>query len=490
MSNRNNDFVSLHNHTDNSLLDGLSNASEYLEEVQNLGQHGFGVTDHGNVHGIYDFLKKSKNLGIKGIPGCEFYVAPESDKGDFIKGGVFYSNDSQLRSKDVSARGSYLHLTVWAYNKIGLHNLFKLSTLSYSPERFHQKPRISFALLEEYNEGLIVSSGCPSSEISTRFLLGQDNKAYEYAQRMKDVFGKDRFFVEVMNHDMKTTDIEKVLLPKQLKLSQDLGLELLATNDCHYAHASDAPHHSEMLCIQSKSFMSVPSINNGGKRFAFEGNEYYLKTAEEMYKIFPDDVFPRAISNTRRIAEMVEDVTLDFDNHLRPKPQIPKNFNNNEVEYYKHLINKGMEARYGNASKEIQEEAQRRSQKEFDVISSSDFIGYMLVVADYLEWTKSNFSVKSDDNKILASAIGAGRGSVGGSIHAFLLGISEIDPIRHDLLFERFLSAGRGATYKITYDDGTEEEVIVSDTKETEDDNNNTIKKYIHQLNVGDIVEA
>lgn len=486
---KNNDFVSLHNHTDNSLLDGLSNNEEYLTKVQELGQYGFGVTDHGNVFGLYSFLKKSKSFGVKGVPGCEFYLAPESKEGEFLKKSIFYSDDSRKRDRDVSARGAYLHLTVWAYNKVGLHNLFKLSTLSYAPERFHQKPRISFSLLEEYNEGLIVSSGCPSSEISTRFLLGQDKKAYEYAEKLKDVFGKDRFFIEIMNHNMENTDIEKILLPKQLELSKKMGIELLATNDCHYADSSDVDHHSEMLCIQSKSFMSIPPLSKGGKRFAFDGDQYYLKTSEEMYRLFPHDDFPNAIRNTRRIAEMVEDMTMDFDNHLRPKPKLPQEFDNDEIKHYRHLIQKGLSERYGNATQEVKDEAARRAKKEFEVISSSDFIGYMLVVADYLQWTKENFSIKDELGRVLASAIGAGRGSVGGSIHAFLLGISEVDPIRHDLLFERFLSAGRGATYEITYDDGTTEQIIVSDTKEVITEENNIVKKYIHQLDIGDIVK-
>lgn len=695
----NNDFISLHNHTHNSLLDGLSTDEEYLQRVQELGQLGFGVTDHGNVFGLYSFLKKVKELDIIGVPGCEFYVAPQNPKGAFNKSSVFYGTEKQRRY-DVSSRGAYLHLTVWAYNNIGLKNLFKLSSLSYSVDRYFQKPRIDFDLLEKHNEGLVISTGCPSSEISTRFLLGQDDKAYEYASQLKDVFGTERMFVEIMNHNMKSTDIEKILLPKQVELSKKMGIELLATNDCHYAKEKDSIHHEEMLCIQSGSFMDEPTLNEinpktgrYGRRFAFDGVDYYLKTSEQMYDLFPEHDFPRAITNTRKIAEMVENVSIDFDNTLMPKPVIPKEFNNNEVEYYKHLIKEGLNKRYGNAPIEVKKQAAELSKKEFEVIHSSNFIGYMLVVTDYLQWTKDNYSTRDDEGKVVASSIGAGRGcflpgnkintingyknieeihtdyqnglpdkdyvldingtyqklnntfeynvrqekciritlengnvitcthdhkivkkddgfveasalskgdiligsqpisrdesyrcdfcdskkvsrlsidktydeislelgdnyeegieqyyailecndcngqtivsdyndvireneyviseieefeytgkvydlhvnnfhnytvfdvtvhnSVGGSIHAFALGISEVDPIKHDLLFERFLSAGRGATYEIEYEDGSKEEIIVSETKEVIDENGDKVKKYIHELSEGDII--
>lgn len=695
-----NDFISLHNHTHNSLLDGLSTDDEYLQRVQELGQLGFGVTDHGNVFGLYSFLKKVKQLDIIGIPGCEFYVAPQNPKGAFNKSSVFYGTEKQRRY-DVSSRGAYLHLTVWAYNNIGLKNLFKLSSLSYSVDRYFQKPRIDFDLLEKYNEGLVISTGCPSSEISTRFLLGQDDKAYEYASQLKDVFGTDRMFVEIMNHNMKNTDIEKILLPKQLELSKKMGIELLATNDCHYAKEKDSIHHEEMLCIQSGSFMDEPTLNEinpktgkSGRRFAFDGVDYYLKTTEQMYDLFPEQDFPRAITNTRKIAEMVDNVRIDFDNTLMPKPVIPEEFNDNEVEYYKHLIKEGLNKRYGDAPAEVKKRAAELSKKEFEVIHSSNFIGYMLVVTDYLQWTKDNYSTRDEHGKVVASSIGAGRGcflpdnnittidgyktikdihfehqngsyknyvldingtyqklentfeydvekencvkltlsngkvitcthdhkivkkdygfveassiskndiligsqpivldesykcsfcgsekisrlatektyneislelgddyedgveqyyavlecndcggqsiasdyddivkkieyivekverfeytgkvydlhvnnfhnytvsditvhnSVGGSIHAFALGISEVDPIKHDLLFERFLSAGRGATYEIEYEDGTKEQIIVSDTKHVIDSDGNVVKKYIHELNVGDTIEG
>ena len=177
-------FVHLHDHSHNSMLDGLSTEQEYLTRVQELGQVGMGITDHGNLFGIYSFLNATKSLDLKGVPGCEFYVAPENKLGAKADFPIFYGENRGKGEHDVSGRGAYLHMTAWAYNKQGLKNLFKLSSLAYLPEHNFQKPRIDFSMLEKYNEGIITTTGCPSSEISTRFLLGQDDKAYEYADKM------------------------------------------------------------------------------------------------------------------------------------------------------------------------------------------------------------------------------------------------------------------------------------------------------------------
>lgn len=487
------DFVSLHTHTHSSLLDGFSTDTDYLNKAEELGQRGLGISDHGNLHTIYSFLKKSKERGMIGVPGCEFYLAPINSDGAKRQSQVFYGAGGKRSERyDVSSNGAYLHLTIWAYNNVGLHNLFRLSTLSNDPTRFYKKPRIDFDLLADNSEGLVVSTGCPSSEISTRFLLGQDDKAYEYAGRLKEVFG-DRLFVEIMDHNMPI-DLEKILLPKQMELSKKMDIPLLATNDCHYAEQQDHVSHEEMLCVQSGARMTDKTYDEGGPRFAFTGHEYYLKSGEEMSEIFPDRDFPNALSNSVAIAEMASDISLEYDPHLKPKPVIPEGFKD-EVEYYKHLIQKGFKERYGNESIEVKKEAIKRNKKEFDVIHSSDFIGYMLVVTDYLKFARENYSTKNEQDDIIALGIGPGRGSVGGSIHAYELGISEVDPVKHDLIFERFLSAGRGATYLIEYDDGTTEEIIVSDTKKTLpsidknfESDNEIVNKYIHQLNVGDTI--
>lgn len=473
------EYVSLHNHTHNSLLDGYSKGDEYIQRAVELGQPGIGHTDHGNLFGIFSFLKQAKKAGITGVPGCEFYVAPINPKGAQHLESVFYGGGGR---NDVSSRGAYLHLTVWAYNSVGLHNLFRLSTLSNDPSRFYKKPRIDFELLAQYNEGLIVATGCPSSEISTRFMLDQDDKAYSYAQQLKEVFG-DRLFIEIMDHNM-SIDLERILLPKQLKMSHDLKIPLLATNDCHYAHKHEHVAQEEMLCVQSGSRMSEETSDNGGTRFAFDGDQFYMKTAEEMLELFPNRDFPNAVSNTLLVAEMASDLSLEFNPHLKPKPILPDGFTD-EVVYYRHLIQEGFKKRYGKATPEVKAEARKRNRAEFEVMHSSDFIGYMLVVHDYLNYTKEQYSTRNEHNEIIASSIGCGRGSVGGSIHAFELGISEIDPIKHDLIFERFLSAGRGATYELSYDNGTVEHIVVSETKRrTNSDKQDSV--YIHQLELGD----
>lgn len=475
------EYVSLHTHTHNSLLDGYSKNNEYIDHAVELGHRGLGISDHGNLRGVYSFINEARSKGITPVPGVEFYVAPINPEGARVQEPVFYGNNSRF---DVSARGAYLHLTVWAYNNVGLHNLFKLSTKSYAVENFYKAPRIDFDMLVEHNEGLIVSTGCPSSEISTRFLLGQKDKAYAYASRLKDVFG-DRLYVEIMDHDMPIS-LERDLLPLQLQLSKDLNIPLLATNDTHYSHAKDAKAHEEMLCVQSGAFMDDETYDNGGGRFAFSGQEYYLKTAEQMAAIFPDDTFPNALKNSLLITEMASDITLDYNPNLKPEPKVPSQFES-KVTYYKYLLNVGFKERYSEASPEVKAEAKKRIKYEYDVIFSSDFIGYMLVVTDYLRYSREKYSIRNSAGDIIVSSNGPGRGSVGGSIHAFLLGISDVDPIKHDLVFERFLSPGRGATYRLTYDNGETEDIIVSDLKKivSEDGQAN---KYIHELNVGDVV--
>jgi len=479
------EYISLHTHSHYSMLDGFSKIDEYVDLAVKMGHRGLGISDHGSVFGVYELMKLTKAAGITGVPGSEFYVAPINPLGAKVKEAVFYGEGGRKAGQnDVASNGAYLHMTIWAYTTEGMHNLFKLSSMANQVEHFRNKPRIDFDMLVEHNAGLIVATGCPSSEISTRFLLGQDAKAYEYAGRLKDVFG-DRLFVEIMDHNM-SIDLEKKLLPKQLKLAKDMNLPLLATNDSHYAYASDAPHHEEMLCIQSGSQMRQATFDQGGPRFAFNGDQYYLKTAEEMSELFPEEDFPGALKSSLLIAEMAQDVKLDFDAHLKPKPQIPEGYD--EESYYRHLLKEGFRERYGNASREVKEEAHRLIKKEFDVIHSSDFIGYMLTARESLIWARDNYSTRDENGDALAYSVGVGRGSVGGSIHAFLLKISEVDPIKHDLIFERFLSAGRGSTYRVTYDDGTTEEIVVSEVKKILDENGVEQSRYIHQLNVGDTV--
>lgn len=478
------EFAHLHVHSDKSMLDGQGLISEYLDILKEDDQRALGITDHGNMISTYDLIRLAREKNVTPVPGIEAYVAPIGEE-PFPNEPVFYGEEYQKRD-DVSSGGAYTHQTLWAYNEEGLKNLFKLTSLSYDEEKFYKAPRMNFDMIAEHSEGVIIGSGCPSSEISTRFALGQDDKAYEYAYRMKEVFG-DRFFIEVMDHNM-TIDLERRLLPKQVELAKKLGVELLATTDAHYGRKSDAPHHEELLCAQSGSVMSEKTFDEGGRRMAFSGSEYYLKTAAEMAETFPEDQYPRALSNTLLIAEMAEDLKIDFDPTLKPHPNVPKGYS--ELGYFKKLVKEGFQKRYGNESLEIKIEARERILHELEVIHSSDFIGYMLTVAEYIGWANNKYSVKHPEtNEILMTAIGAGRGSVGGSVIAYCLGISEVEPIRDNLFFARFLSEGRGSIARVTYNDGTSEDLVVSEKKTLVKDGKN-LPKYIHELKPGDTIIA
>lgn len=459
--------------------------SEYVAKTVENGQIALGLSDHGNVSGTYQLISECKKNDLIAVPGCEFYVAPMNPLGAKVKEPVFYGpNGTKAAQYDVSNGGAYTHQTIFAINNVGLQNLFKLSTMSNDPEHFYATPRIDFSMLAEHSEGLVVFTGCPSSEISTRFLLNQDKEAIAHASRLKEVFG-DRLFVEIMEHGMKSP-IERLLLPKQMELSRRLGIPLVATNDSHYTNKTDAGHHEEMLCAQSGAQMRDATWDEGGKRFAFDGTEFYLKTAAEMAELFPHEDFPDAILNTRLIAEMAQDINIEYSPHLRPTPPVPDSFDG-PLKYLRHLINEGFKRRYGDKPAEYQKAAWERIEYEFEVIHSSNFNGYFLTVQEYCNWTTENFAVRDPSGNVLASPLGAGRGSVGGSAIAFVLGISEIDPLRWGTIFERFLSAGRGDIYEVTYDDGTIEEVVVS-TKRTVVGENGPEEKYIHELQVDDEV--
>lgn len=495
------EFVSLHTHSENSILDGFGSVKEYVARAVEMGQPALGLTDHGSLGGVYSLLKECEAAGIQPIPGCEFYMAPVNPKGARVQSPVFYGPDGKkVVGSDVSGNGAYTHMTVWAYNAAGLKNLYKLSSISGELEHTYAKPRIDFEMLADHSEGLIIATGCPSSEISTRFRLSalgesptkierayaseQVEKAYAHARRLLEVFGRDRMFVEIMDHSMDI-GLERDLIPLQLKLAEDLGLELLATNDAHYAHPHDAPHHEEMLAIQSKSRMSDDPFSKGGSRFAFQGDQYFMPTAAHMLEIFPEDKFPRAVSNTVRIAEMCEELSLTFDPELRPIPAAHEG--ETETETFKRLVREGFKTRYGNATPEVQEQARENIKKELEVFISSDFVGYMLTVYEYLAWAQDEYSTRDAEGTVLALSTGAGRGSVGGSTIAYVLGISETDPIRYELIFERFLSAGRGSVYGIELSTGEKIEAVASDVLTIEREGEE-MRIYAHQITKGDSV--
>lgn len=436
-------FVNLHNHSDYSLLDGFGTVDEYIARAVELEQPALGLTDHGNVCGLYSFVNKCHKAGIKPIPGIEAYVAPVNPKGAKCHKPIRYGVAGQ-ESIDVSGNGSYLHMTLFAMNKQGMKSLYALvreaseegNAFSHLPLKegegnFYTKPRMDMDMLAAHNAGLIATTGCPSGEIQTRFRLGQDREAYDYATRMAELFD-GRYFVEIMDHSMKGNDIERNVLPKLIKLADDLHLPLIATNDAHYCRADDAPHHEEMLCSNSKAKMTDPTYEQGGNRFAFNGNQYYLKSYADMLTIPVFQEHPEAVENTVKLADMVEDINFELEGDLRPEVKIPDDYD--EVSWFKHKIKEGFIKKrvQAGASKEVIRESQKRIAHELPVFTENNFAQYMLVVQDYINWAR--------EHGIL---VGFGRGSVGGSEIAYLMNISDTDPIRHNLMFERFLNPER-----------------------------------------------
>lgn len=435
-------FVNLHNHSDYSLLDGFGTVDEYIARAVEMGQPALGLTDHGNVCGLFSFIQKCNKAGIKPIPGIEAYVAPVNPMGAKVHQPVRYGKPGQ-EGIDVSGNGAYLHMTLWAMNDEGLHSLYALVReasmegnefnhldLPDGEGNYYMKPRMDLDMLARHNAGLIATTGCPSGEIQTRFRLGQDEQAYDYARRMSEIF-EGRYFVELMDHSMaQGKDIERVAIPKLLKLADDLNLPLLATNDSHYCNHEDAPHHEEMLCANSKATMYDLPYDEGGKRFAFNGNEYYLKTRDEMLSIPVFHEHPEAVDNTMRIADMVEHIEFKLRSDLRPEVEIPDGYD--EIGWFKHEIKEGLKKKRSDASPEVKAEAVKRINHELPVFTDNNFVQYMLVVKDYIDWARNN-----------GIRVGYGRGSVGGSEIAFDLNISDTDPIRHNLMFERFLNPER-----------------------------------------------
>lgn len=455
-------FVNLHTHSDMSILDGFSTIPEYVAEAVRLNQPGLGLTDHGNMLGIYDLITQCHENNITPVPGCEFYVAPEHPDGAKNKRPVFYGNQDGTSVGDVSARGKYLHLTVWAVTNEGLRNLNKLTELANHPDhKLGKWARIDTSMLQNHHEGLVVSTGCPSGEVSTRFRLGQDKEAYAYTRRLMSIFGAENVYVEIMDHHM-SSDLERTLLPKQVKLAQDLGLELLATNDCHYAHQGDHTHHEEFLAKQTHTPMSEKPVYAGGKRFAFDGDDYYLKSAEEMLALFPEEKYPRAVSNTVRIMERAKGIRLGYDPEARPKPYLPAGWGD-AGEYLRHRVREGAKQRFGHYPPEVRKEIRDRLAYELDVLISSDFAGYMLIVADMIAAAVDEYAIRGESGEVLASPVGPGRGSAAGSAVAYTLGITDVDPIRWGLVFERFLSDDRGNVLTITLGGGGVLECLASE---------------------------
>jgi len=401
-------FVHLHVHTEYSMLDGAARVDELVAQVAKEEMPAIAITDHGNVFGAYDFNKKAKKAGVKPIIGIEAYVAPESR---FNKQRVKWADGGE---DDVSGGGAYTHMTILAENNVGLNNLFRLSSLA-SLEGYYYKPRMDRELLSKYSSGLIATTGCPGGEIQTRLRMGAYREAKAAASDFRDIFGADNYFLELMDHGI---DIETRVRADLLKLGKELGLPLLATNDLHYTKHEDAPAHEALLCVQSGSTMADP------KRFKFDNDEFYLKSAREMREIFKDH--PDACDNTLLIAERCEITMLENEN-LMPEYSVPKG--ETEDSWLRKEANRGLSEQFKGS---VPAEYQSRLDYELDVMIKMGFPGYFLVVADLCSHARA-----------VGIRVGPGRGSAAGSLVSYVLGITALDPIRHGLLFERFLNPER-----------------------------------------------
>ena len=401
-------FVHLHVHTEYSMLDGAARVDELVAQVAKEEMPAIAITDHGNVFGAYDFNKKARIAGVKPIIGIEAYVAPESR---FNKQRVKWADGGE---DDVSGGGAYTHMTILAENNVGLSNLFRLSSLA-SLEGYYYKPRMDRELLSKYSSGLIATTGCPGGEIQTRLRMGGYREAMSAASELRDIFGKENFFLEVMDHGI---EIESRVKADLLKLGKELGLPLLATNDLHYTKHEDAPAHEALLCVQSGSTLADP------KRFKFDNDEFYLKSAREMREIFKD--IPEACDNTLLIAERCEITMLENEN-LLPEYTVPKG--ETEDSWLRKEANRGLQTVMAG---DVPENYQARLDYELDVMIKMGFPGYFLVVADLCSHARE-----------VGIRVGPGRGSAAGSLVSYVLGITALDPIRHGLLFERFLNPER-----------------------------------------------
>lgn len=405
-------FVHLHNHTEFSMLDGAARVDDLFAEAQRLGQTALAITDHGYLFGAFDFWKKSKAYGIKPIIGVEAYVTPGTSRFDQTR--VRWGEQHQA-SDDVSARGAYTHMTIWARNNEGMRNLFRLGSLASLEGQMGKWPRMDRELLSTYASGLIATTGCPSGEVQTRLRLGQWDEAVRAAGEMQDVFGKDSFYVEVMDHGL---DIERRVIKDLRRLAQAIDAPLVATNDLHYTRHEDSHAHGVLLCVQSGSTLADPD------RFKFDADNFYLRPAEEMRQVWAE--LPEACDNTLRIAEQCE---IEFDTDANYMPRFPVPDGENEDSWFVKEVEVGLQRRYKGA---VPDDVRKQAEYETEVITSLGFSGYFLVVADFINWAKAQ-NIR----------VGPGRGSAAGSMASYAMGITELDPLQHGLIFERFLNPER-----------------------------------------------
>ena len=391
-------FVHLHVHTEYSLLDGSAKISELLARTKELGMDSLAITDHGVMYGVIDFYKKAKVAGIKPILGCEVYAA---------SGSRF--------NKENSKDNFHYHLVLLAENEEGYQNLMKLVSYGFT-EGFYYKPRVDVELLRKYNKGIIALGACLAGPVAKSLLDVSYAKALEMAVLYDEIFGRGNFYLELQDHGMPE---QKTINPQLIQISKETGIPLVCANDSHYVYASDAQAHDVLLCIQTAKTI------NDADRMQFTGDSFYLKSPAEMYKLFSH--VPEALENTVKIADRCN-VEITFNEYKMPKYTVPEGFS--ALEYFEKLCGEGLKEKYKHL--ESLEEVEQRLAFEINVIDQMGFIDYFLITWDFIKYAK--------DNGII---VGPGRGSAAGSIVAYCLGITNIDPIKYNLLFERFLNPER-----------------------------------------------
>ncbi|SIS20413.1 DNA polymerase III subunit alpha [Williamsia sterculiae] len=408
-------FVHLHNHTEYSMLDGAAKVDPLFAEAQRLDMTAIGMTDHGNMFGASEFYNVAKKTGIKPIIGIEAYVAPESR---FNTKRVLWGNRDQ-KSDDVSGSGAYTHMTMVAENATGLRNLFQLSSLASIEGQLGKWSRMDVDLIADHAEGIIATTGCPSGEVQTRLRLGQVDEALAAAAKWQEIFGKDNFYLELMEHGI---EIESRVRAGLLEIGRKLGIKPLATNDCHYVTRDGASTHEALLCVQTGKTLSDPT------RFKFDGDGYYLKTAAEMRELWDREV-PGACDSTLEIAERVTSYEEVFT-HRDRMPVFPVPAGETQETWLRREVFEGLESRFSGT--DVPTEYSDRAAYELDVIIQMGFPAYFLVVGDLIKHAHE-----------VGIRVGPGRGSAAGSLVAYALGITNIDPIPYGLLFERFLNPER-----------------------------------------------
>ncbi|MFT4470015.1 DNA polymerase III subunit alpha [Arthrobacter sulfonylureivorans] len=420
------------------MLDGAARLTDLFSHTEELGMNAVATTDHGFVFGAFDFWNKARNAGVKPIVGVEAYLTPGTARAD--KTRVRWGDGGR---NDVSGAGAYTHMTMWAETTEGMHNLFRASSLA-SLEGYLYKPRMDRDLLQTYGKGLIATTGCPSGEVQTKLRLGLYNEAKQAASDFRDIFGKENFFCELMDHGL---DIERNVQTDLRKLARELGLPFVATNDLHYTHAEDAKSHAALLCVQSGSSLADP------KRFKFDADEFYLKSPAEMRAIFRD--VPEACDNTLLIAERCN---VEFNTKASYMPVFPVPEGENEESWFVKEVEKGLHYRFPTG---IPDDVRKQAEYEIGIILQMGFPGYFLVVADFINWSKDN-----------GIRVGPGRGSGAGSMVAYAMRITDLNPLKHGLIFERFLNPDRVSMpdFDVDFDDRRRPEVIKYVTEKYGDD--------------------